>query len=85
MSDVHTYIVRGRYNKKNKTHYFAVEVRALNQEQALEKAYSDIGSRHQVTRTMIKLDKIEEVENPEQLKDPVVLAFHTRDDFEIVV
>jgi len=52
---------------------FSVEVPALNVEQALEKVYSDMGSRHRAKRFQIKILRVEELK-PEEVRDPVVRA-----------
>ncbi len=40
---------------------FTIEVTALSEEQALEKVYSLLGSRHKLKRRNIKIQSIEEV------------------------
>jgi large subunit ribosomal protein LX len=40
---------------------FTVYVRALKPEHALEKVYSDLGSRHKLRRRHIRIHKVEEV------------------------
>jgi len=52
---------------------FSVEVPALNIEQAMEKVYSDMGSRHRAKRFQIKILRVEELK-PEEVRDPVVRA-----------
>ncbi|RLG85272.1 MAG: 50S ribosomal protein L18a [Thermoprotei archaeon] len=44
---------------------FVVEIRALKPEHALEKLYSEFGSRHKMKRSHIRVVRIEEVP-PEQ-------------------
>ncbi len=50
---------------------FSVEVVAIKPEDALEKIYSNFGSRFKVKRTQIKIEKIEEI-SPEEAKDPII-------------
>ncbi len=40
---------------------FVVEVRAIKPEHAIEKVLSEIGSRHKVKRSNIKIVKVEEI------------------------
>ena len=46
----------------NKYQKFSKEIVALKKEDALELVYSDLGSKHKVKRTQIKIEKIEEEE-----------------------
>ncbi len=50
---------------------FIKEIRALKLEHALEKLYSELGSRHKVKRSHIKILKVEEI-SPEQALDKYV-------------
>ncbi len=50
---------------------FVKEIRALKLEHALEKLYSEFGSRHKVKRSHIKILKVEEIP-PEQALDKYV-------------
>lgn len=52
---------------------FRREVVALSKEQALERIYSLLGSRHGITRNRIHIEEVVEI-NPEQATDPRVLA-----------
>ena len=85
MTDIKVFRIKGGYNKRRTPHVFSVEIRALNEQQALELAYSEIGSKHRVKRTAIKITSIEEITNPEEITDPIVQVFAERDDFEIRV
>ncbi len=63
--EVKTYRVRGRmllsHDRFPEWRNFTLYVRALKPEHALEKVYSDLGSRHKLKRYHIKIEKIEEV------------------------
>jgi len=52
---------------------FSVEIPALNAQQALERVYSEMGSRHRAKRFQIKILRVEELK-PEEIRDPVVRA-----------
>ena len=40
---------------------FKIEVTALSPEHAVEKIYSELGSRHKVSRKHIRIEKVEEI------------------------
>ncbi len=65
MSEVKTYLVRGRmllsHDKFPEWRKFQVYVRAVKPEHALEKVYSELGSRHKLKRYHIKIDEVKEV------------------------
>ncbi len=50
---------------------FVLELRALNEKHALEKAYSLLGSRHKLKRYHIKIEKIEVI-SPEEVSRPYI-------------
>jgi large subunit ribosomal protein LX len=57
---------------------FTIDVRALKPEHAVEKVYSDLGSRHKLKRSHIKIINVKEVK-PEESKYKVLreLEFFT--------
>ena len=61
MSEVKTYRVKGIMPMGFLRSTFVKEVRALKPEHALEKIYSELGSRHKLKRKRIKILAIEEV------------------------
>ena len=65
MSEVKVYRVRGRmllsHDSFPEWRPFTVYVRALKPEHALEKVYSDLGSRHKLRRRHIKIEEVREV------------------------
>jgi len=65
MNEVKTFRVIGRINKPNLKTEFQKEVRALKPENAVEKVYMELGSKHKVKRFQIKILKVEEV-SPEE-------------------
>ncbi len=76
MSEVKIYRVTGRmllsHDKFPEWRKFKVYVRALKPDHALEKVYSDLGSRHKLKRYHIKIEKIEKVE-PEEVENLRIL------------
>ncbi|MFH1821177.1 MAG: 50S ribosomal protein L18Ae [Methanobacteriota archaeon] len=52
---------------------FTRDVLALSNGQALERVYSEVGSRHRLTRNTIHIEGVTEVK-PEDVTDPRVLA-----------
>jgi len=71
MSEVKVYRVAGKINKPNFKTEFQKEVRAMNTEDATEKVYMLLGSKHRVKRFQMKIFKVEEV-NPKDIKDIII-------------
>ena len=71
MSEVKIFRVIGRITKPNFKTDFEKEVRALKPEQAMEKVYMELGSKHRVKRFHIKILKVEEIK-PEEAEDPII-------------
>ncbi|HIP84001.1 MAG TPA: 50S ribosomal protein L18a [Methanothermococcus okinawensis] len=65
------YRITGRILGKEEPMFFRKEYRALKKEDALEYLYSEMGSKHHVKRTLVKVEKIEEIPEDEA-KDPVI-------------
>jgi large subunit ribosomal protein LX len=63
--------VTGEINKPKLTTPFAKEVLADKSEHAVEKVYSEIGSKHRVKRYHIKIVKVEEIK-PEDIDNPIL-------------
>ncbi len=65
MSEVKIYRVSGRmllsHDRFPEWRKFTVYVRALKPEHALEKVYSELGSRHKLKRYHIKVEEVREV------------------------
>ncbi|MCR4368885.1 MAG: 50S ribosomal protein L18Ae, partial [archaeon] len=51
-----TFIVTGTYRENKNTKKFAKEMIAVNEKFAKDKTYSQIGSKHRVTRHMITIE-----------------------------
>ena len=71
MSKVKVFRIAGKINKPNWKTDFKKEIRALKPEDAVEKVYKEIGSKHRAKRFQIKISKVEEI-TPEEITDPVV-------------
>lgn len=68
MSEIKIFRVTGKIVKPNLQTDFKKELRAMKQEDALERLYKEIGSKHRAKRFQIKIVKIEEIK-PEEVKD----------------
>ena len=71
MSEVKVFRVIGEIRKPNLRTDFRKEVRALKPEEAVEKVYMELGSKHKVKRFQINIVKVEEI-SPEEIEDPLV-------------
>jgi len=60
------FLIEGRFKSGRRLQVFTKEVRALSEKQALERLYSDIGSKHGVKRNLIHVDKITEINRKTQ-------------------
>ncbi len=65
MSEVKVFRVKGQmlisHDKFPEWRPFSIYVRALRPEHALEKVYSELGSRHKLKRYHIKIESVDEV------------------------
>ena len=71
MSEVKVFRVVGEIKKPNYRTSFRKEIRAVKPEEAVERVYAEIGSRHRAKRFQIKILRVEEID-PEEIQDPVV-------------
>ena len=71
MSEVKVFRVVGKIRKPNFQTEFRKEVRALKPEDAVEKVYMLLGSKHRVKRFQIKISKVEEI-GPEEIENILV-------------
>jgi large subunit ribosomal protein LX len=69
--EVKVFRVKGAFERLGKRQTFTKEYRALKEEHVKELVYSEIGSKHRVPRTKIKIESIEEIK-PEEAQDIVV-------------
>ncbi|MCW3980837.1 MAG: 50S ribosomal protein L18Ae [Candidatus Bathyarchaeota archaeon] len=71
MSEVKVFRVTGKIAKPNFKTNFKKEVRATKPENAREKIYKELGSKHRAKRFQIKIFKIEEV-SPEEIENVLI-------------
>ncbi len=71
MSEVKVFRVIGEIRKPNFETEFRKEVRALKPEDAVEKVYMELGSKHRVRRYQMTISKVEEL-GPEEIEDVLV-------------
>ena len=65
MAEVKTFKITGEVKKPRTTIPFALELRATKKQDARERVYAEMGSRHKARRLEIKLEKIEELKTSE--------------------
>lgn len=65
--------IKGDFKKKNKKIEFNKEILSNSKDRAVERLYSEIGSKHAVKRNMIEIFDIEEIK-PGDAKDPDIRA-----------
>jgi len=63
--------VSGRIRKPNLKTHFTKEVRALKPEDAVEKVFMELGSKHRAKRFQIQILEVREL-NPEEVTDPTI-------------
>ncbi len=71
MSEVKVFRITGKIDKPNWKTNFRKEVRALKPEDAVEKIYKEIGSKHRAKRFQIKILKVKEI-SPEEVTNPII-------------
>jgi len=71
MSEIKVFLVSGEIRKPNFQTEFRKEVRALKPEDAVEKVYVELGSKHRVKRFQIRISQVEEI-GPEEIKSPLI-------------
>jgi large subunit ribosomal protein LX len=71
MSEVKVFRIVGKIAKPNYQTDFRKEIRALKPEEAVEKVYMEIGSKHRAKRSQIKVLKVEEI-GFDEVSDPTI-------------
>ena len=69
--EVKVFRVVGKIIKPNYRTSFRKEFRATKPEEAVERVYQEMGSRHRAKRFQIKIVKVEEV-SPENIESPTI-------------
>jgi len=70
--EVKVFRVLGKIIKPNYRTSFRKEFRAIKPEEAVERVYQEMGSRHRAKRFQIKIVKVEEV-SPEKIESPTIM------------
>ena len=65
--------IDGSFVKNRQKTEFIKELPAKSRGRALERLYSELGSKHAVKRNLIQISEIEEIK-PEEAKDPEIRA-----------
>ena len=65
MAEVKTFRITGEVKKPRTMIPFALELKATKEQEAIERVYAEMGSRHKARRLEIKLEKIEELKTSE--------------------
>ena len=71
MTEVKVFRVVGKIAKPNYRTDFRKEIRALKPEEAVERIYNEIGSKHRAKRIQIKVLKVEEI-SVDEVTDPAI-------------
>jgi large subunit ribosomal protein LX len=61
LSEVKTFKATGEVRKPGGNIPFSIEIRATKEQDAIERLYTDLGSRHKARRLEIRFDKVEEL------------------------
>jgi len=68
---VKVFRIVGEIRKPNWKTPFEKEVMAIKPEHAIEKVYTELGSKHRVKRFHIKIERVEEIA-PSEVEDPLI-------------
>ncbi len=71
MTEVKVFRVIGKIRKPNFQTEFRKEVRALKPEDAVEKVYMELGSKHRVKRFQIRISEVEEI-GPDEIENILI-------------
>ncbi len=71
MGEVKTFRVKGEAKLGFRKLIFSKEIRGLSVKEALEKFYSEVGSRNRLKRSQIKIIEVVEIK-PEEAKNPLI-------------
>lgn len=67
------YRIQGKFMMGNSLKPFTKELKAINEEEIMERIYSEFGSKHHIKRNKIKIEQIDEI-SEEDVLDPVIKA-----------
>ena len=71
MTEVKIFRIVGMIDKPNWKTNFKKEIRALKPEDAVEKIYKELGSKHRAKRFQITISEVQEI-SIEEVTDPIV-------------
>ncbi|MCK4243632.1 50S ribosomal protein L18a [Candidatus Bathyarchaeota archaeon] len=71
MSEVKIFRIRGEIKKPDWKSSFRKDLRAVKQEDAIDKVYKELGSKHRVKRFQIKIISIEEI-TPDMTENHII-------------
>jgi len=71
MSEVKIFRITGEIKKPEWKSSFRKDLRAVKQEDAIDKVYKELGSKHRVKRFQIKITSIEEI-TPDMTENHII-------------
>ena len=71
--------LKGTYGDKKIKAKFNREIRALNESDAHETLFSELGSKHRIKRHLIKIESTEEIMEEEEIKNSIVRSLVKQD------
>lgn len=71
MSEAKIFRITGEIKKPDWQASFKKELKAMKSEDALERIYKELGSKHRAKRFQIKISSIEEI-RPEEAEDVII-------------
>ena len=71
MSEIKTFRVKGTVKRGFRQLTFTKEIRGINEKEALEKFYNEVGSRNRIKRSQIKNITVEEID-PNQARSAII-------------
>jgi large subunit ribosomal protein LX len=82
MSEVKVFRIIGKIVKPNLKTGFRKEIRASSPENAKEKIYTDMGSKHRAKRFQIRILEVEEIP-PEEIQNPLIRKMTLGDEPDV--
>ncbi len=77
MTDMKIFRIIGTYRdvRNGFTQAFKFELRALKEKEAKEKVYSELGSKHRISRRFINIERVEVVGDPSEVENSMIQYF----------
>lgn len=82
MTEVRVFRVTGKIMKPNLKTTFQREVRAIKPEDAKEKIFAELGSRHRAKRFQIKISSVQEI-SLEEIENPLIRKLTAKDEADV--